>query len=72
MIAIESFMALFFLRRAAPWADLLRVAAVAFALYSHWFYWHFQLGQKTGEARRVWSRRGGGGVMHITRPSFRE
>ena len=49
MIAVESFLALFFLRRAAPWADLLRVAAVAFALYSHWFYWHFQLGQKSGE-----------------------
>ena len=48
MIAIESFAALFFLRRSVPWSDLLRIAAIAFALYSHWFYWHFQLGQKTG------------------------
>jgi hypothetical protein len=66
MIAIESFAALFFLRRAAPWSDLLRVAAVAFGLYAHWFYWHFQLGQKTGACALSWLLLG---TMHQPRHS---
>ena len=37
-IAVESFGAIFFLRRSVPLSDLLRVAAVAFILYSHWFW----------------------------------
>ena len=49
MIAIESFGAVFFLRRAVPWADLLRVASVAFALYSLWFWFNFRVGITTGE-----------------------
>ena len=49
MIGLESLMGLFFLRRAVPWLDLLRVALVAVCTYAHWFWWHFHIGVKTGE-----------------------
>jgi hypothetical protein len=52
MIALESVMGLWFLRRAVPWSDLLRIAFVALLTYAHWFWWHFHLGVKTGACVR--------------------
>jgi hypothetical protein len=67
MIALESVMGLWFLRRAVPWPDLLRIAGVALLTYAHWFWWHFHLGVKTGASRRqschLWPKGGGGGDL---------
>jgi dolichyl-phosphate-mannose-protein mannosyltransferase len=50
MIAVESFFGFFFLRRnAAPFPDLLKVLAVAAALYYLWFCVHFALLPYTGD-----------------------
>ena len=49
MIGLESLMAISFLRRAVSWPELVGVLAVAFPLYVHHFWWHFHLGQKSGE-----------------------
>ena len=38
MIGLESFMALFFLRRAVSWPDLLRIAGSALLTYATWFW----------------------------------
>jgi dolichyl-phosphate-mannose--protein O-mannosyl transferase len=50
MIGLESLMAISFLRRAVSWPELLGVLATAFPLYVHHFWWHFHLGQKSGES----------------------
>ena len=49
MIAIESFFAFFFLRRAVPFHHLLVVAATAFVTYTTYFYIHFALLPNTGD-----------------------
>ena len=48
MIALESLMAVFYLRRSVSLPELAGVLAVAFPLYVHHFWWHFALGQKSG------------------------
>lgn len=51
MVGLESFMAIFFLRRAVSWADLIRVGVTTVCTYAHWFWWHFRVGIKTGASR---------------------
>jgi hypothetical protein len=48
MIALESLLAVFFLRRSVSLPELGGVLAVAAPLYVHHFWWHFWLGVKTG------------------------
>jgi len=56
MVAVESFFAAFFLRRAIPITDLLLVAAVAFATFSAYYAVHFSLLPLSGD---------GDGFMHL-------
>jgi hypothetical protein len=56
MVAVESFFAAFFLRRAVPITDLLLVAGVAFATFSAYYAVHFSLLPLSGD---------GDGFMHI-------
>jgi hypothetical protein len=75
MIALESVMGLWFLRRAVPWPDLLRIAGVALLTYAHWFWWHFHLGVKTGASRRqschLWPKGGGAEICALS-PAARD
>ena len=49
MIAVESFFALFFLRRSIPFLHLLAVAAVSAITYITYFYIHFALLPNSGD-----------------------
>ena len=48
MIALESLMGLWFLRRSVSLVELFGILGVAFPLYVHHFWWHFKLGVKSG------------------------
>jgi dolichyl-phosphate-mannose--protein O-mannosyl transferase len=72
LIALESFFAVFFLRRSVDFLDLLKVAGAAFVTYANWFYWHFWLLPKAGASpeRAAGGGSGGGGGAGARRCTF--
>jgi dolichyl-phosphate-mannose--protein O-mannosyl transferase len=49
LIAVESFFAIFFLKRGAPFLDLIKILVVAFLTYALWFAVHFALLTRHGD-----------------------
>lgn len=49
MLAVESFFAVFMLKRSAPLVDMLGVGAVMFCVYSFWFAMHFWMLPYSGQ-----------------------